>query len=84
MLLGKRVFFDWWILGPHYRSGTGDFSGKSSRVLTSKEQNDLREQLEDIDILLTDKTVNVCQWGFWETDGPWGGIRSGISLGFKF
>jgi hypothetical protein len=84
-LLGKRVSLDWWILGPHYGSGTGDFSGKSSRALTSQEQNDLREQLEDIDIPLTDKTVNVNANGAsMKLDGPWGGIRSGISLGFKF
>jgi hypothetical protein len=84
-LLGKRVSLDWWILGPHYGSGTGDFSGKSSHALTSQEQNDLREQLEDIDIPLTDKTVNVNANGaFMKLDGPWGGIRSGISLGLKF
>ena len=56
-----------------------------SRVLTAQEQADLREQLEDIDVRLTDKSVTVNASGAsMKLGGPWGGIRSGISLGFKF
>lgn len=83
--IGKRLSLDWWILGPHYGSGTGDFTGTSSRTLTAEEQNDLRDQLNDLDIPLTDKTVSVNANGAsLKLDGPWAGIRAGILLGFRF
>lgn len=83
--LGKRLSLDWWILGPHYGSGTGEFSGKSSRTLTPEEQNDLKNQLNDLDIPLTDKTVTVNANGAsLKLDGPWAGIRAGFLLGFRF
>jgi len=83
--IGKRIVLDTWIFGPHYGSGTGDFSGTSSRPLTQDEQNGLRDQLNSIDIPLTDKTVSVNANGAsLKLDGPWGGLRSGISLGIKF
>ena len=76
---------DIWIFGPHYGSGKGNFSGASSRLLSKDEQNGLRDQLNSIDIPLTDKTVSVNANGAsLQLDGPWGGIRGGISLGFKF
>lgn len=83
--LGKHMCLDWWILGPHFGSGTGTFSGISSQPLTANEQNDLREELNDIDIPLTKETVNVNANGAsLKLDGPWAGIRAGISLGIKF
>lgn len=83
--LGKHIVLDLWLLGPHFGNGKGDFSGTSSKPLTQSEQDDLRQQLEDIDIPLTDKTVNVNANGAAvKLDGPWGGIRSGISIGVKF
>ncbi len=83
--LGKRVVLDWWILGPHYGSATGTFSGVSTQTMTPAEQNDLRTQLEDIDIPLTNKTVTVTANGArLELDGPWAGIRAGFLLGIRF
>lgn len=83
--LGKHVVLDLWFFGPHFGNGKGDFSGTSSKPLTQSEQDDLRQQLEDIDIPLTDKTVNVNANGVsLKLDGPWAGIRGGISLGVKF
>ena len=83
--LGKHLCLDIWILGPHYGSGAGDFSGISSTPLTQAEQDGLRQSLNDFDIPLTNKTVIVTANGAtMKLDGPWGGIRSGISLGFRF
>jgi hypothetical protein len=83
--LGKHLSLDWWILGPHYGAGTGTFVGISSQPLTQAEQNDLRQQLEDIDIPLVKETVSVNANGAsMKLDGPWGGIRGGILLGFRF
>ncbi len=83
--LGKRLCLDLWLFGPHYGSGTGNFNGISSTALTPNEQDDLRAQLENIDIPLTDKTVNVTANGAsLKLDGPWGGVRAGISIGVRF
>lgn len=84
-LYGKHIILDVWLLGPHYGSGTGSFSGVSSKPLSQTEQNNLKAQLEDIKIPLTNKTVNVNANGAsLKLDGPWGGIRAGISLGVRF
>ncbi len=41
--------------------------------------------IKDLDIPLTDKTVIVTANGAnVKLDGPWGGIRAGLSLGIKF
>jgi hypothetical protein len=83
--LGKHFCIDWWIAGPHYGAGTGNFVGVASQPLTPSQQQVLRENLEDLDIPLTDKTINVNASGAtMKLDGPWGGIRSGILLGIKF
>ena len=83
--LGEHVVLDISLFGPHYGSGKGDFSGTTSQPLTPDEQDDLRQQLEDIDIPLTDKTVNVNANGAsLKLDGPWGGYRFAISLGVRF
>lgn len=83
--LGKHIVMDTWLLGPHFGSGMGNFTGASSSALSQSEQDDIRQQLEDIDIPLTNKTVNVnANNASLKLDGPWGGLRWGISLGFKF
>lgn len=83
--VGKHMCIDWWIFGPHYGAGKGTFTGVASKPLTQEEQNDLRQTLEDLDIPLTNKTVNVNANGATLTlDGPWGGVRGGLSLGVKF
>ena len=83
--IGNHICLDLWILGPHYGSGNGNFSGTTSTPLTQAEQNDLRQELENFEIPLTNKTVTVNANGAAiKLDGPWGGIRSGLSLGIRF
>lgn len=83
--LGKNIDLDWQIFGPHYGVGNGEFNGISSRQLNQFEQEQVRRELEDLDIPLTRKTVNVNENGAsLLLDGPWGGIRAGLSLGFRF
>jgi len=83
--LGKHLILDISFFGPHYGGGKGNFKGTTSQPLTPDEQDDLREQLEDIDIPLTDKTVDVNANGAsLKLDGPWGGYRFAISLGVRF
>ena len=83
--LGRYLSLDWWIVGPHYGSGKGDFVGIANQPLNPIQQQVLRDNLEDIDIPLTHKTVAVNATGAtMNLDGPWGGLRSGILLGVKF
>ena len=83
--LGKRFVLDWSMFGPHYGSAKGVFSGTPSHPLNPDEQDDLRGQLEDIDIPLTDKTVDVNANGAsLKLDGSWAGWRFTIALGFRF
>lgn len=83
--LSRSVTLDWMIVGPHFGAGDGLFTGLSSRTLSPSEQQRVREELEGFDIPFTDKTVNVnAQGASLLLDGPWGGIRSGISLGINF
>jgi hypothetical protein len=83
--LGKTIVLDWWIFGPHYGAANGTFSGLANKPLTQTEQQELRENLEDIDIPLTTKTVIVNSAGATlKLDGPWAGVRGGISLGVRF
>lgn len=83
--LGKYFAIDWWILGPHIGFGSGHFNGLSSQPLGVFEQNEIRRELEDLDIPFADKTVEVNSTGAKVTlDGMWGGVRGGLSLVFKF
>lgn len=83
--VGKHLCIDWWIAGPHYGSGKGDFSGISNKPLTQGEQDELYRQINDLDIPFATKTVHVNASGAtMNLDGPWGGVRAGLSLGVKF
>jgi hypothetical protein len=83
--LGKYVCLDWFIIGPHIGTGKGELAGTSSQPLTATEQADLRQGLEDLDIPLSDKTVIVNANGATvKLDGPFAGVRAGISIGIKF
>jgi hypothetical protein len=83
--LGKHLSLDWWILGAHYGSGTGNFTGTAGTPLTTTEQDDIRQQLNNLDIPLTTKTVTVTSSGAsMQLSGPWAGVRAGICLGIKF
>ncbi|PKO99979.1 MAG: DUF3575 domain-containing protein [Bacteroidetes bacterium HGW-Bacteroidetes-8] len=83
--LSKLLVLDWWIIGPHYGNSKGELIGSSSRVLTADEQEEIRQNLEDFDIPMVKKTVSVDAGGAkMVVDGPWTGVRAGISLGIKF
>ncbi|WEK21085.1 MAG: DUF3575 domain-containing protein [Candidatus Pedobacter colombiensis] len=82
--LSKLVYLDWWILGPNYGTSSGSISGK--KTLSPEEQNALRDQLkdlEDLPLVKTKSTVNG-EGAKVDFDGPWAGLRSGLSIGFRF
>ena len=83
--LGKSISLDWWIVGAHYGTGKGSFTGTPDVPFTPSEQESVRQMLEDIDVPLVDKTVSVSANNVSaKIDGPFGGVRGGILLGFRF
>ena len=83
--LGKHLILDWWIIGPHYGSSSGDFVGVTSRTLTEFEQKELQKELDKIEFPLSDVNAKANANGATiNISGPWGGVRSGISLGYRF
>ncbi len=83
--LSKRMSLDWWILGPNFGSATGSILGTTTQTLSAENQQEIRDELNDIDISFIDTKVEVNEHGgkllF---DGGWGGIRTGLTLGFWF
>jgi hypothetical protein len=83
--LGKRIWLDWQILGPHYGNATGNITGISTASLSTSEQTSLANALRDIDIPFTNETVTVkANQATLGLTGPWAGLRTGISLGIGF
>lgn len=83
--LGKRVCLDWQIIGPHYGKGNGTLSGISSFTLSAAEQGAIKDAANNIDIPMTTVSSEVGSNTLkLSLDGPWAGIRAGISLGFRF
>jgi hypothetical protein len=83
--LGEHLILDWWIAGPHYGTSKGDFVGVSDRTLTQFEQDELQKELDKIDLPLSDVNAKANANGATvKISGPWAGIRSGISLGYRF
>jgi len=81
--LSKRLYLDWWILGPNYGSSKGDIIGRKS--LTPSEQQSVRDELAGFEVPLTEFTYVVDANGATVNfNGPWAGVRSGICLGIRF
>ena len=81
--LGKSIYLDWWIFGPHYGSSNGSISGKQS--LSSTEQSALKSDLDGLNIPIVKTTNSVDANGATiNFSGPWAGIRSGLCIGFRF
>jgi hypothetical protein len=83
--IGKSVTLDWWILGAHYGKGNGTFTGTTSLPLTTAEQAEIRDQITGVELpagsLKAEVTANTVKAII---DGPWAGIRAGLSLGIRF
>ena len=85
--LGKQDnwILDFWILGGHYGSGKGDFIGKSPFTLNADQQNQLQKDLIDLNIPVVKYEVSTNANGAQiKLDGPWAGLRSGLSFGYRF
>ncbi len=83
--LGKNFWLDWQILGPNYGSASGTINGKSNIALSANERTSLQNALNDITIPFVRKNISVSpDEAILSLQGPWAGLRTGISLGFGF
>lgn len=83
--IGQHFCIDWWIFGAHYGKALGTISGNSTYTLSADEQASLRDELNNIEIPLSTTTVEVtANTASLVIDGPWAGLRGGVSIGFKF
>lgn len=81
--LGKWLYLDWWIFGPNYGKSDGILEGQKS--LSNSEQQSLRDDLEELDIPLTEITYTVNANGaLVNFNGPWAGVRAGLCIGIRF
>ncbi|MDP3469472.1 MAG: DUF3575 domain-containing protein [Daejeonella sp.] len=81
--LGGKVYLDWWMLGPQYGSSNGLLDGK--KALNAQEQQELRNELQDIEIPFAETTTTVDANGArLDIKGPWAGLRAGLCLGIRF
>ena len=82
--LSRMVYLDWHIVGPHYGTAKGNLSGKKN--LTSDEQDELRlfiADLEDLPLIKLESNVHASGAEV-KVNGPWAGIRAGLSIGIRF
>jgi hypothetical protein len=81
--LTKSIYLDLFF-GPNYGVSSGSLAG--SKSLTASEQQEVEDFLEDLEDLPLvkikyDVDGNGAKADF---DGPWGGLRAGLSVGFRF
>lgn len=85
--LGRRIYLDWWIIGPNVGQGKGTlaFAG----VLSPTDQDDIRQAIEDVrDDFPVDAIESYqvnSQGASIQVKGPWLGLRGmAFNLGFRF
>ena len=80
--IGKAIHLNFHI-GPQFGSSKGDFTG--TKTLNAQEQQTLRDELEGLNIPFADSQVTVNGNGaILNLSGPWGGLKGGIMLGYRF
>lgn len=86
-VFGKKQnwVIDWWIVGGHYGTSTGNINGVSSKTLDLQDQEAINEDLNSFDVPIIDYKAEVNSNGAKvKIDGPWAGLRSGLSFGYRF
>lgn len=86
-LLGRKDnwVLDVWFIGGHLGGATGTITGHSGKPLTPYEQQQLKEDIENLDVSLFKYNVTTNANGaIIDVDSSWYGVRSGISFGYRF
>jgi len=83
----KNWVLDWWIVGGHYGFSSGNINGntRSGANLSPEDQKAILDDINSFEIPIVkyeveadSKEVRV------KIDGPWAGLRSGLSFGYRF
>lgn len=84
--LSKSLVLDWWILGAGYGSANANLDAITDFKISPSEQERVRQEIEDVDIPGVDEEITVNENGgnIKINNSPWLGLRSGLSLGFRF
>jgi Protein of unknown function (DUF3575) len=83
--LGKVVTLDWWIVGAHYGTSNGTLLGTPSSSLSANEQTEIKNTIESLELPLTKIKAEVSANNIKAiVDGPWAGVRAGLSIGIRF
>ena len=84
--LSKRIYLDWFIIGPNAGSAKGNIKG--DKQLNNDERDALQDEIDDLissDIPLVKVSGQATNSGARiDFSGPWAGLRGGINLGFRF
>jgi len=82
---GKHLTLDWWFFGPLAGIENSTVDAVSTYQLSPDDQQILRQKLEDWDMPLTDKTVDVHSYGAsLDLHGWMFGYNFGLALGVRF
>ncbi len=85
LYLAKCLKLDLWILGASYGTGKGNIEGVNAVNFSATNKEDISRELDKIDIPLTKETYQITDNSVkLKLDGPWAGLRSGITIGVKF
>ncbi len=84
-LLGEYICLDWWILGFHGGRSKATFTGEPSWELSEAEQDDLKQELETLELSMLnfESTVSADKVSI-ISKSPWLGVRAGLSIGVRF
>lgn len=88
-LLGKQKHFvlDVWWIGLHVGKSSGGIKGKSNETLTDQEVADLQERFDNTTIenkyIKFDAVIRNTDAELL-LDSVWGGLRCGVSIGYRF
>lgn len=81
--VARKVYLDWSIIGPQYGKANGKLRGE--KALNAQEQQELREELNGIDLPVVKITSTVDANGATvDFKGPWAGVRANIGIGYRF
>lgn len=81
----KNFVLDAWFLGAHFGKASGNLDGITDRTLNAMEQQQVQDQLDNLDVPVVKYKATVHANGAnIKVDGPWAGVRAGLSLGYRF
>ncbi len=83
--LGSRITLDWWIIGASFGKANGTVEALSVVPLSEDWQEEVSYALENFELPYVKYETQVnSQGATLKVDGPWAGIRGGLSLGLRF